>query len=94
MLISGPRKALSAIYLQGDTVMLSPDPKPKRTTLHERMRYFMVVVFLLPFPVAVLLGLAILLIEPTADQFEDIDAWCEQYHPDLTHTQCLDEAGL
>jgi len=54
----------------------------------------MVVVFLLPFPVAVLLGLAILLIEPTVDQFEDIDVWCEQYHPDLTHTQCLDEAGL
>ena len=74
--------------------MISPDPKPTATPLHERMRYFMVVMFLLPFPVAALLGLAILFKEPTADQFEDIDVWCEQYHPDLTHTQCLDEAGL
>ena len=70
------------------------NPNRDGTPLGERMRYFMVVVFLLPFPVAVLLGLAILLIEPTVDQFEDIDVSCEQYHPDLTHTQCLDEAGL
>jgi len=38
--------------------------------------------------------LAILWIKPTADSFEDIDVWCEQYHPDLTHSECLDEAGL
>ena len=87
MLTSGQRKALSATHLRGDTEMISPDLEPKITPLHERMRYFMVVVFLLPFPVAVLLGLAILLIEPTADQFEDIDVWCEQYHPD--HSGCV-----
>ena len=74
--------------------MTSSDPKPTETPLYERLRYFMVVMFLLPFPVAVLLGLATLLIDPTADQFEDIDVWCEQYHPDLTHSECLDEAGL
>ena len=74
--------------------MTSSDPKPTETPLYERLRYFMVVMFLLPFPVAALLGLAILLIDPTADQFEDIDVWCEQYHPDLTHSECLDEAGL
>ena len=94
MLTNGLRKASSAIPLRGDTEMTSSDPKPTETPLYERLRYFMVVMFLLPFPVAVLLGLAILLIDPTADQFEDIDVWCEQYHPDLTHSECLDEAGL
>ena len=94
MRTNGLRKASSAITLQGDTEMTSSDPKPTETPLYERMRYFLVVMFLLPFPVAVLLGLAILLVDPTADQFEDIDVWCEQYHPDLTHSQCLDEAGL
>jgi len=94
VLTSGPRKALSATHSRVDPEMTMPDLKPKRTPLHERMRYFMVVVFLLPFPVAVLLGLAILLIKPTADSFEDIDVWCEQYHPDLTYSECLDEAGV
>lgn len=49
---------------------------------------------LFPIPVATLVGLVVLLTDPTADQFDDIDVWCEQYHPDLTHSECLDEAGL
>ena len=91
---NGQRKASSATNSRGDTEMTPSDPKSTKTPLYERMRYFMFVMFLLPFPVAALLGLAILLIDPTADQFEDIDVWCEQYHPDLTHSECLDAAGL
>ena len=74
--------------------MTMPDPNRYRTPLGERIRYFIQVMFLLPIPLFLLIALAILLIKPTADSFEDIDVWCEQYHPDLTYTECLDEAGL
>ena len=70
------------------------NPNRDGTPLGERIRYFIQVMFLLPIPLFLLIVLAILLIKPTADSFEDIDVWCEQYHPDLTYTECLDEAGL
>ena len=70
------------------------DPNRYGTPLGERIRYFIQVMFLLPIPLFLLIALAILWIKPTADSFEDIDVWCEQYRPDLTHSECLDEAGL
>lgn len=70
------------------------DPNRYRTPVGERIRYFIQVMFLLPIPLFLLIALAIIWIKPTADQFEDIDVWCEQYHPELTHSECLDEAGL
>ena len=45
-------------------------------------------------PVFVFFFLSFILIEPSQSIYEDIDIWCEQYHPNLSHSECLDEAGL
>ena len=94
MRTSGQRKALSATHLRGSSEVPMSNPNRDGTPLGERIRYFIQVMFLLPIPLFLLIVLAILLIKPTADSFEDIDVWCEQYHPDLTYSECLDEAGV
>ena len=94
MRANAPREASSVTHSRGDHEMTKSDPNRHRTPLGERIRYFILVMVLFPIPVATLVGLVVLLTDPTADQFEDIDVWCEQYHPDLTHSECLDEAGL
>ena len=57
--------------------MTKPDPNRYRTPLGERIRYFIQVMLLMPIPLILLIVVAILLMKPAADSFEDIDLWCE-----------------
>lgn len=74
--------------------MKTPNPYYTRTPLKERLRYFSVVMILLPIPMFLLFALLFVLIQPSQSSYEDIDIWCEQYHPNLNYSECLDEAGL
>ena len=58
------------------------------------MHHLALVILSLPVVVFLYFGLDFLLSEPNPSMFEDIDQWCEQYRPELTYSQCMDEAGL
>jgi hypothetical protein len=62
--------------------------------LKKHIRHLVLLMLSLPVIVFLYFVLAFLLTEPNPSLFEDIDEWCEQYRPELTYGQCMDEAGL
>jgi hypothetical protein len=45
------------------------------------------------FVVFILISMLLLSFAKT-EPGEDIDAWCREYHPELSWSECLDEAGV
>lgn len=45
------------------------------------------------FVVFILISMLLLSLAKT-EPGEDIDAWCREYHPELSWSECLDEAGV
>ena len=65
-------------------------PTPRR----ERIQIFIIVMLILPSPLYFLLVLFILSGQPSPNMYEDLDPWCDKYHPDLSYSDCLDKAGI
>ena len=45
------------------------------------------------FVVFILISMLLLSFAKT-EPGEDLDAWCREYHPELSWSECLDEAGV
>lgn len=71
-----------------------PEPNRRPRLLKKHMHHLVLVMLLLPVVVFLYFLLDFLLSEPNPAMFEDIDQLCEQYRPELTYSQCMDEAGL
>ena len=65
-------------------------PTPRR----ERIQFFIIVILILPSPLYFLLVLFILSGQPNPNMYEDLDPWCDKYHPNLSYSDCLDKAGI
>ena len=65
-------------------------PTPRR----ERIQIFIIVMLILPSPLYFLLLLFTLSGQPSPNMYEDLDPWCDKYHPELSYGDCLDEAGI
>lgn len=65
---------------------VSKPPKP----------YARFIATVLPVLILILVALMLYLIsgEQGQSMFEDLDQWCDQYHPDLSYRACYDKAGL
>jgi hypothetical protein len=74
--------------------MYVPEPNRRPRLLKKHIHHLVLVMLLLPVVVFLYFLLDFLLTEPNPSMFEDIDQWCEQYRPELTYSQCMDEAGL
>ena len=70
------------------------EPNLRSRLLKKHMHHLALVILLLPVVVFLYFVLDLLLTAPNPSMFEDIDQWCEQYRPELTYSQCMDEAGL
>ena len=86
--------ALLITFLQNEQAMHVPEPNRRLRLLKKHIHYLVLVMLLLPVVVFLYFLLDFLLSEPNPSMFEDIDQWCEQYRPELTYSQCMDEAGL
>ena len=65
---------------------VSKPPKP----------YARCIATVLPVLILILVTLTLYLIsgEQGQSMFEDLDHWCDQYHPDLSYSACYDKVGL
>ena len=70
-----------------DNIKAHPVNKPKKT-------YASYIATALP--IFLLIALAILFTwhQEQQSMFEDLDQWCESYHPELTYRACYDKAGI
>ena len=62
--------------------------------LKKHIHHLVLLMLSLPVIVFLYFVLVFVLTEPNPSLFEDIDEWCEQYRPELTYSQCMDEAGI
>ena len=69
-------------------------PNRTPTLRRERIKRFIIVMLILSSPLYLLLLLFILSGQPNPNMYEDLDPWCEKYHPELSHSDCLNEAGI
>ena len=74
--------------------MYIPDPNRIKTPRKERIQSFIIVALILPSPLYFLLVLFVLSGQPNPNMYEDLDPWCNKYHPKLSHSDCLDKAGI
>ena len=74
--------------------MYIPWQKRAKTPRKERIQFFMIVALILPSPLYFLLVLFVLSGQPNPNMYEDLDPWCNKYHPELSHNDCLDKAGI
>ena len=74
--------------------MYAPDQNRTPTPRRERVQFFIIVMLILPSPLYFLLVLFILSGQPSPNMYEDLDPWCDKYHPELSYSDCLDKAGI
>ena len=74
--------------------MYIPSQKRAKTPRKERIQFFMILALILPSPLYFLLVLFVLSGQPNPNMYEDLDPWCDKYHPELSYGDCLDKAGI
>ena len=74
--------------------MYAPDSNRTPTPRRERIQFFIIVILILPSPLYFLFVLFILSGQPTPNMYEDLDPWCDKYHPELNYSECLDAADI
>ena len=74
--------------------MYAPNPNRTPTPRRERIQFFIIVMLILPSPLYFLFVLFILSGQPTPNMYEDLDPWCDKYHPELNYSECLDAADI
>ena len=71
-----------------------PSQNRAKTPRKERIQFFIIVALILPSPLYFLLVLFVLSGQPSPNMYEDLDPWCDKYHPELSYGDCLDKAGI